>query len=121
MNDPSMQAQMEPGSARRRKRREAVARVGWYLYLAYCRTLYRPHMRIIHHFGYHWFSVIPIDGSGWCHWCGKRRASEVEIERLRLSLREIAAMGPADEEWDENTLKDAVAVAKRALHGDKRE
>ena len=40
---------------------------------------------------------------------------EAEIKRLRLSLREIAAMGPADEEWDENTLKDAVAVAKRAL------
>jgi hypothetical protein len=38
-----------------------------------------------------------------------------EIERLRLFLGEIAAMGPADEEWDANTLEHAVELAKRAL------
>lgn len=45
------------------------------------------------------------------------RRLETEIERLCLFLREIAAMGPADEEWDANTLEDAVALAKRALEG----
>jgi len=38
-----------------------------------------------------------------------------EIKRLRMFLGEIAAMGPADEEWDADTLEDAVALAKRAL------
>lgn len=38
-----------------------------------------------------------------------------EIDRLRLFLGEIAAMGPADEEWDADTLESAVTVAKRAL------
>lgn len=38
-----------------------------------------------------------------------------EIERLRLFLGEIAAMGPADEEWDADTLESAVALAKLAL------
>lgn len=38
-----------------------------------------------------------------------------ENGRLRLFLGEIAAMGPADEEWDANTLEDAVALAKTAL------
>ena len=37
------------------------------------------------------------------------------IERLRMFLGEIAAMGPADEEWDADTLEGAVALAKRAL------
>jgi len=38
-----------------------------------------------------------------------------ENEKMRLFLGEIAAMGPADEEWDADTLAGAVAVAKRGL------
>jgi hypothetical protein len=42
-----------------------------------------------------------------------------ELARLRLFLEEIAAMGPADEEWDADTLESAVALAKRALAGER--
>jgi len=53
---------------------------------------------------------IPIGGDA----CSCRAGRE--IKRLRMFLAEISAMGPADEEWDANTLDDAVALAKRALN-----
>ncbi len=49
----------------------------------------------------------------WCY--EKPKEAAAEIERLLLFLGEIAAMGPADKEWDANTLEDAVELAKRAL------
>jgi len=40
------------------------------------------------------------------------------IARLRMFLEEIAAMGPADEEGDADTLENAIALAKRGLEVD---
>lgn len=40
---------------------------------------------------------------------------QAEIDRLRLFLAEISAMGPADDEWDADTLEGAVELAKLAL------
>lgn len=40
----------------------------------YCRRLYQPHMKIIHYFGWHWFTFIrPIDEQPMlrCNWCGE--------------------------------------------------
>lgn len=40
----------------------------------YCRRLYQPHMKIIHYFGFHWFTRLwPIDGQPMlrCSWCGE--------------------------------------------------
>ena len=45
----------------------------------------------------------------------EQKQAAATIERLQLFLGEIAAMGPADEEWDADTLGDAVILAKRAL------
>lgn len=61
---------------RRRKRREFVARIRWYIYLAYCRTLYRPLMRTIHRIGWCQMTPMPQIDAGppryWCQWCGMR-------------------------------------------------
>lgn len=42
--------------------------------------------------------------------------AHARIARPRLFLGEIAAMGPADEEWNTDTLEHAVELAKRALN-----
>lgn len=59
------------------KKWQAFAKeVRWRTYLLYCSTLYRPHMRLIHRYGKHWFTRLhPIDGPrmDWCQWCGERR------------------------------------------------
>lgn len=47
--------------------------------------------------------------------CAEYGQMKREIKRLRLFLGEIAAMGPADEEWDADTLESAIALAKRAI------
>jgi hypothetical protein len=49
----------------------------------YNRFLYRHHMRLIHHWGWHWFTKVGIAGPGsarpyvrahrWCQWCGERK------------------------------------------------
>lgn len=77
MNDQA-QCQAEPEWARRRrKRRDAIRRVGFYLYCAYARTLYRPHMRLIHRLGWHWWTPVRIHPQldhKWCQWCGERQS-----------------------------------------------
>lgn len=59
-----------------RKVRTAWKQIKWQTYLLYCRTLYRPHMRLIHRWGWHWYTHLPfIDGGTerlWCQWCGDR-------------------------------------------------
>jgi hypothetical protein len=72
MSDQQAQTQRDPRSKLRRKWNGAWAETKWQTYLLYCRTLYRPHMRLIHSWGWHWFSVSPIDRNRVCQWCGKR-------------------------------------------------
>ncbi len=44
------------------------------LYLLYCRTLYRPHMRWLHWRGKHWYTHLRFaePQQFWCQWCGDR-------------------------------------------------
>ena len=50
----------------------------------YHRFLYRHHMKLIHRWGWHWFSRVGLAGLTdwggeyvpehlWCHWCGEKR------------------------------------------------
>ena len=63
--------ELTPQAQRREKVSKAVQEVRWQLYLLYCRTLYRPHMRLIHRFGWHWYRTRPMDGLRRCDWCGE--------------------------------------------------
>jgi hypothetical protein len=74
MNDCG-QAQAEKRSILRRACSVAWTEVKWRTYLLYCRTLYRPHMRLLHRFGKHWHKKLhPLGGPEmhWCEWCGDR-------------------------------------------------
>ena len=48
----------------------------WIFLNIYCRHIYQPHMKIIHHFGWHWFTkLMHIQGGQpqwWCQWCGEK-------------------------------------------------
>lgn len=73
------QAQRDPRSPLRRKLDAAWKAVRWQTYLLYCRTLYRPHMRLIHRFGWHWWTPVRIHpqlNHDWCQWCGERRQQQ---------------------------------------------
>jgi hypothetical protein len=49
----------------------------------YHRFVYRHHMRLIHRWGWHWFTKVGVPGGGrpspyapahrWCQWCGERK------------------------------------------------
>ncbi len=77
VDSPMAQARMEP----KRPIRDGLRRA-WhggcraiYLYV-YCRHIYHHHMRLIHRYGYHWFTYIhPYDGEAqdWCQWCGQKK------------------------------------------------
>lgn len=71
MEHPCAEARrLTPQEHRREKVRKVIGAVKWQAYLLYLRTLYRPHMRIIHHFGWHWHKARSIDGIKRCDWCG---------------------------------------------------
>ena len=76
MDEGQAVTQRDPRSSLRRRFDEAWAAVKWHTYLLYCRTLYRPHMRLIHRFGWHWHTRLhPMGGPPmrWCQWCGDRQ------------------------------------------------
>lgn len=63
----------------KRRAREWRHAIGFKLYLLYAGTLYRPHMKLIHRRGWHWWTRLPMIGGpdepmqDWCEWCGYRR------------------------------------------------
>jgi hypothetical protein len=64
--------------------REMRHEAAFQLYLLYCRTLYRPHMRLLHHYGRHSYTHLNLEGthSLWCQWCGHRKAqTETSLDR----------------------------------------
>lgn len=75
MTDPTQAAQVAGPLPLRWRIRRAIRPALFRLRLLYGGTLYRPHMRLIHRFGWHLFTRLhPIGGEAqkWCQWCGER-------------------------------------------------
>ena len=83
----------------------------------FCRTLYRPLMRLAHY--YHWHYAPPLyiekDKMLWCQWCGFRQVTKPFEPVVSLQVGQFIHAGetvydstPCD--WDEGK------IARAALH-----